>query len=408
MKALRLAVAIPGIALLAWLGWTIIQVTRADALADGDPEVALEIDPDHARALLQLAREQLDAKDYDAATASARHVLRVEPGQGDAFAILALAAIGRGDANADELTRIALQRAPRDIDVRTQALLRALQGGDMTTAALQVDAMLRLSPRRGELLYPAMASQTMVPAFRQALLQRLALSPAWEGAFLRYVATKGAPEAVERIFGDLLEQDLLSSQQMKQWLDRQLREGHWRQAHDHWADMLDLRPGDIPLVYDGGFDADATGLGFDWRLDKRPGVFSTLETTHDGDRVAHFHFIGRPAPGGDLRQALLLSPGSYRIALRARGEFLHSEQGLEWVVRCEGGAIVATLGPLQGTFAWRQWTREFEVPSERCPGQWLELRNPAVRGSAQQVSGDLWIDDIAIAPVAPPPTPPTW
>lgn len=396
MKSLRLAIAIPAIALLVWLGWTIVQVTRADELAHDNPEAALEIDPDHARALLRLAQDQLEAKNYDAAAESARHVLREEPGQGDAFAILALAAVGRGDVNADEVTRIALQRAPRDIGVRTRALVEALQVGDMIGAAEQVDAILRLSPVRRETLYPAVASQTMVPAFKEALLDRLALAPGWGSAFLQYVASKGSMEAVERIFGGLHERKLLSSQQTRQWLDRQMREGWWQKAHEHWAAYLGVLPDDLPLVYDGGFDGNTTDVGFDWRRVKTPGVFSTLETTNEDGRVAHFHFIGRPASGGGLRQPILLSPGNYRISLRARGDFLHSDQGLQWVVRCQGGPIVAILGPFEGSFAWRQWAQEFEVPAERCAGQWVELRNPAVAGSAQQVSGDLWVDDVAI------------
>lgn len=396
MKALRLAIAIPGIAVLVWLGWTIIQVTRADELAHDHPEAALEIDPDHPQALLRLAKQQLEAKDYNAATATARHVLRVEPGQGDAFAILALAAIGRGDANVDELTQIALQRAPRDIDLRTKALVGALQGGDMAQAAMQVDAILRLSPRRGETLFPAMASQTMVPAFKEALLDRLALSPAWESKFLEYVVANSANEAVERIFQGLQSRDLLSHLQMKQWLDRQIRDGQWREAHEHWVLMLELASEDRPLVYDGGFDGDASGVGFDWRRTKAPGVFSYLTVASDGERVAHFHFIGRSSPGGNLRQAILLSPGRYRISVRTRAEFLHSDRGLEWVVRCERGPIVARLGPFKGSFSWRKWEQDFEIPTKRCRGQWLELKNPAVNGSAQQVSGDLWVDDVVI------------
>ena len=117
MRALRLPIALVGLVVLAWVGWTIVQSTRADELAGTNPAAALRIDPDHPQALLRLARQQLEAKDYGAATETARHVLRVEPGQGDAFAILALAAVGRGDDNAAELIAIAVQRAPRTLDV---------------------------------------------------------------------------------------------------------------------------------------------------------------------------------------------------------------------------------------------------------------------------------------------------
>ena len=148
----------------------------------------------------------------------------------------------------------------------------------------------------------------------------------------------------------------------------------------------------------GGADALARVVGEKlqglWKqpvvIDNKPGA--------SGTQAAHFHFIGRPAGGGGLQQPLLLAPGDYQLSLRAKAEFLHSEGGLQWIVRCAGGPTVAELGPLEGSFDWDTRRVAFTVPADRCPGQWLELRNPAVRGSAQVVSGDLWIDDIAIAP----------
>src|SRR5690606_24971784 len=86
----RIPLAIAGLVLMAWLAWTIIQVTRADALAETDPQAALRIDPDHPQALLRLAWRQLGDDQVDQAMATARHLLSVEPGQGDAFAVLAL------------------------------------------------------------------------------------------------------------------------------------------------------------------------------------------------------------------------------------------------------------------------------------------------------------------------------
>lgn len=406
MRALRLPIAIIGVAILCWVGWTIIQVTRADELARSDPAAALRIDPDHPQALLRLARQQLDAKDYDAATATARHVLKVEPGQGDAFAILALAAVGRGDDNATKLITIAVQRAPRTLDVRTQAMVTALKAGDLAGGMRQLDAMLRLSPRRGEILFPAMAQQTADPAFARVLVDTLAKRPPWRRGFLGSLAAKGTPPgAMDRIYAGLQKRDSLTEPEVRGWLNQILREGRWGEAYALWIGTLDPKPSQLPAVYNGGFEQPATDMGFDWHTPRAAGVFTSLEpvTGATGAQAAHFHFIGRPAASGGLRQPLLLAPGEYRLSLRAKAEFLHSEQGLQWVVRCAGGKTLATLGPLEGNFDWQARTEAFEVPATDCPGQWLELVNPAVRGSAQVVSGDLWIDDITIAPATPTP-----
>ena len=61
---------------------------------------------------------------------------------------------------------------------------------------------------------------------------------------------------------------------------------------------------------------------------------------------------------------------------------------------------LATSPPLQGTFDWRSIEMDVVVPDADCPGQWLRLRNPVPAGSIQQVSGELWFDDVAIQPAS--------
>src|SRR5690606_2969053 len=311
MRALRIPVAILGVALLGWLGWTIVQVTRADELAHDHPEAALRIDPNHPQALLRLARKQLDTKQYDAAMATARHLLSVEPGQGDAFTIIALAAVGRGDDNSEALMRIALQRAPRDLDVRTQAMVAALQKGDLAEGMKQLDAMLRLSPKRGQFLYPAMAQQAMDSAFAAALVATLARNPPWRRSFLASLGGKGTPEAVDHVYAGLEAQGALSEPEIKRWLDRKLRDNQWGEAYALWTGTLDPRPDRLPAVYNGSFEQDPTSIGFDWQKTNTKGVFSALEPASGaGDtRAAHFRSIGPPPAGGDLRQRRLLAPG---------------------------------------------------------------------------------------------------
>ena len=394
----RIVPALLALPLMAWVGWTIVQATRADALAPTDPMAALGIDPDHPQALLRVAREHLRQQRYDAATETARHLLAVEPGQGDAFAVLALAAVGRKEANADALVDIALQRAPRSLAVRTQAMVAALTEGDQEEGMRQLDAMLRLSPRRGAVLFPAMAQQTMVPAFEEALIEVLAKAPPWKRDFMKVLAQEGHADAMDRVYADLRERRLLDDVELGRWIDRRMGDGRWRDAHALWLGTLEGARTPLSAVYNGGFEADPTSRGFDWRRTSGAGVFTSFEAVPGatGARAAHFRFIGRPAAKGNLRQALLLAPGKYRLQLRARAEFLHSEQGLEWQVRCEGGPVIAKLGPIEGSFEWTPMDVTFDVPRDRCPGQWLHLSNPAVRGSAQQVTGDLWTDDVEI------------
>jgi hypothetical protein len=396
---LRAGLAIVVLVILGWIGWTAVQATRADNLAAEDPVAALRLDPDHPQALQKLAWRQFGRGENDAATATARHLLTVEPGQGDAFAVLALAALRRGDANATALMRIALQRAPRDTELRAQAAARILKAGDVGGAMSQIDALLRLSPDTGPVLFPALADQARDPRFAGVLGATLARDPPWRGPFLVALDRSGKPAAIDNVLGWLQQHGEMSDVETARWLDRMIADGRWGDAFAHWLGLLGSGVARVPAVRDGGFEEEPSQLGFGWRNDSVHGVVAELEAGAGtrGSRAAHFHFIGQAARG-NLRQALFLPPGRYRLTLRARGDFLRSDQGLRWTIRCDKGAQIAQTDALDGSFDWRALETPFEVPATKCPGQWLELTNPAVAGSAQQVSGDLWTDDIAITP----------
>ncbi len=402
MKPVRIPVAILGVLLLAWIGWTVVQTTRADFLAESDPEAALRLDPDHPQALLRLAWRQLGSGDNDAATAIARHLLAVEPGQGDAFAVLALAAARRGDADAQQLARIALQRAPRNRDLRATEAAALLKSGNLAGAMAQIDALLRLTPSRGKTLFPALAQQAQDRRFADALGATLAKAPPWRRAFLVVFNQKASATALDQVYVWLEKRGELSNDEVARWLNRLLADGHWGEAYAHWIGTLGpVGATRLTPVHDGGFNLDPDGLGFGWRNEPVPGVFTDIEAGAgpDSSRAAHLHFIGRPAASGNLRQALLLAPGRFRLAFKVRTDSLRSDQGLQWIVRCDKGLALAKVKISDGSRNWQSLFTEFEVPDEKCPGQWLELRNPAVSGSAQEVSGDIWIDDMAITPV---------
>jgi hypothetical protein len=369
-----------------------------DSLAATHPESALRLDPDHPQALLTRAWEQIAKGDDIGATATAKHLLQVAPGEGDAFAVIALAAARQHQPGAVKLLSIAARRAPRVPQVRAQLAAMLLQAGDLPGAMTQVDALLRLEPQRGPQLFPALAQQAQDPRFADALAATLARYPLWRRGLLASLAAKGPPAAVDNVYSRLQKLGGLAPEETGHWLDGLMNQGRWGDAFAAWFGTLNPPPARLPSVRNGGFEDEIEGLGFGWRNDAVPGAFADIEAGagRKGSRAAHLHFIGRPAARGNLRQALLLSPGRYRLSLGARAEFLQSDQGLQWVVRCDKGAEIVALDAMEGSFDWRTLSADFEVPATRCDGQWLELRNPAATGAAQRVDGDLWTDDVAV------------
>ena len=323
---------------------------------------------------------------------------------GDAFGDLAVAA--QSDPDRDRvrmLHELAVRRDPRDMRIRLWLAEQALASGAYAEGLDHLDVMLHLGS--SDLVHPLlgeMAKWTADPAFAEALAVKLAEDPVWRGhmvAKLRQGMSDPGPSAV---LGHLQASGTLDSTEFRHWLDALISAGQYGLAYAHWVASLDLAPGQsLPMLWNGDFERPATGVGFDWRIGGATGSYTQLEPTAGTDgRAARLVFLGRRVERADLAQAMALVPGAYLLSWRAKGAALRSDQGLQWTVTCgAGGRPIAASVALQGSFSWTPGKLRFQVPAN-CPGQWLHLSNPAPRGSAQIVSGELWVDDLTIRPVA--------
>ncbi len=86
------------------------------------------------------------------------------------------------------------------------------------------------------------------------------------------------------------------------------------------------------------------------------------------------------------------------LRLRARTEGLRSDQGLEWRLSCSDGRTpIASGARVREARDWVQLELAFTVPEgEGCEGQWLRLVNPAPRGVAQTLRGEVHYADIHV------------
>ena len=184
------------------------------------------------------------------------------------------------------------------------------------------------------------------------------------------------------------------------WIGWLMDRGQWSEAYGYWAGRAAQRGGRLPLAYNGDFAEVPGNAGFDWRLRPSAGTTTRFEPDARGGHVALMEFSGRSVERAELQLPVLLAPGSYRLRLRQRAQQLRSEQGLAWELTClEGGAPLARIEGVGGTFGWRSVDTTFTVPPSKCAGQWLRLVNPLPAGRAQRVSGQLWADDFSLEPV---------
>lgn len=385
--------------------WRVIVITQADRWAEEAPPRALRWAPDHPVALLALAERQLADGQHEQAVASARRLVAVEPLEGRGFRVLAEAAHQSGDASqALALYTIAARRSPRDIAARAWLTQHHLDNGDFRAALEQIDKILRIAPKQQATLLPILAQLARDPKFAEELARSLQQRPQWRERFLTVLQKQGDAPATQRVMSALQQEGGLSDAEFDRWIDQLIAQGRWGEAYSRWAGTLATRGLRLTPVYNGQFETDPSSRGFDWRVTRIPGVGVEFVTDSGAaGRVAHLSFRSRPVPRANIEQPLLLAPGDYELRMNIRADALRSDRGLEWVVLCAGvAAPIAASERLGGTFARRSLVTGFTVPSSGCAGQWLQLRNPAPTGSAQFVSGDVWVDDVTVTPAVSP------
>ena len=385
----------------AWAGWRVLGQLQAERYANTNPARALRWQPEDPRALLALAERQLAGGHLSDARATARRLLAHEPLQGEAFRILAEASERSGDrAEALGLYRIAARRAPRDQAARIWLARHALQQGHLAEALVQIDALLRMSPRRSDVLFPALVQLAQDPAFAEALAQTLAHDPPWRNGLMARLRDprRGNPQAAGLVMQALQARGALADDDYARWLDSLIAQGRWGEAYARWAGRAVKIDGRLPRLYNGDFSLDPTNAGFDWRTRRVPGVLLQFEpAAGQPGQAAYFQFLGRRIPSAGLEQPLLLAPGRYRLAFRVRSQALRSEMGLQWQLACAGPAgVVARSDAIDGNQGWREMHMEIGIPEAGCPGQWLRLVNPVPAGPAQRIEGQLWVADMQL------------
>ena len=398
--ALRNGMLAAVVLLALFAGWRVVGQMQAERYAKTDPERALSWRPNHPVALRTLAERQLKADQLQQAQDTARRLLAHEPLQGIGFRYLAQVAEKQGRKDeAFKLYRIAERRAPRDLITRAWLAQRHLERDELEPALEQVDRILRMEPRRAGNINPVLVQLAQDPAFASALARKLATSPPWRGATLAAFRDPktGNPDANGRIMEALQANGGLTKAEYDRWLDSLIAQGRWGEAYARWAGEAAKASGRLPLVYNGDFALPLSGSGFDWRQRRVPGVLLAFEHASGADGpAAYLRFLDRRVAAAGLEQPLFLSPGRYRLSARMRAQGLRSATGLQWTLACVGkGGVVARLDPVNGNLPWQDFVTDFTGPSG-CQGQWLRLLNPVASGSAQRVSGELWVDDVRI------------
>jgi hypothetical protein len=402
-----IALCLTGLA-LAWIAWRVLTLGMAEHLARRDPGAALAWRAGNSEALLLRFGPQGDASiDPALQVATARAGIRAAPLDGRGYRLLAhQAELGQDLASAEKLYGLAAARGPRDVPSLSWMTNRALARGDYVHAFANIDQLLRVQPELLSKLTLVLISLVDKAPVQDDLANLLQKSPPWRSDFLaRLINFSKNNTALFSLIERLrLTPPGLSDVELSKWLDRLGYDRAWGAAYLIWVQSLPLDAQQhIGNVYNGDFELEPSGSGFDWRFASIPGArISREQVTGAGGQMAlRVDFEDRRVPFKNVSQLLALAPGKYRLQGRSRLDDLRSERGLVWTLTCaEGGRVIAESEPMTGHHAWRDFAVDVGVPEDSCGGQWLTLRVPARIPAEQLIGGTAWFDDLQIQSVS--------
>ena len=262
--------------------------------------------------------------------------------------------------------------------------------------------LLRTRPETSAQLFPLLVQLAENPAARPLLQPLLADPPEWWDQFFAYAAVKATrPETSVFLYQKRNRHGTLPvAEEQRAYLDRLWKENRWLEAYLAWLNGLDERQTKVlGHVYNGGFEAPVTHLGFDWRMSSpRGATVETIETYGTrGGKALYVSFNGERVRFQHVFQYLFLDAGRYRLQGRGRPDSLKAERGLRWRVRCSGAnALLAESEPFVGSDEWRNFAVEFTVPDQGCPAQLLRLELDGRVELDFEAQGGAWFDDLAI------------
>ena len=387
-----IALAVCGLVVALWLGWSAIEPNLQQA-CQWQQWPYLNRCPDLAR--------QTEAQQVQALRA------QINANPGDALSYAALATFSQLPQGIPGLDSQAVLAAAGRLAPQNRHVLRLLanQAIERRQWPEAADALVRLSLLQGD----AAATRALAVMVAQsghdkaqlaALVTQLKTDNRWLARVLASMPAAKLPvvQAMPLIQQSMALQRL--QPELGQMLVRQLiAEGVWLDAYAIWLHLWQ-RP--LGLLFNGSFEQDFVPDGFDWNLNGgntyRAGARVMQPNMAERGRVLQVEFTGRTIAQPVLSQLLVLAPGQYQLSGNYRSGNLRSEGGLAWVFSCAADRRELSRSAALGTSGgqWEKFDVALTLPPDCGLGVRLSLQTFAPYESTTGLRGEVQFDDLAL------------
>ena len=175
----------------------------------------------------------------------------------------------------------------------------------------------------------------------------------------------------------------------------------WRQALVAGGHPDEANTG-TSVVFNGGFEFDATGGGLDWHLVPTPGVAYDYDSAnaHSGKRALRLTFDGDQNPNiQSVSQNVIVQPNtSYHFEGYIRTAGITTESGVRFTIAFAGAPRASLmLENFTGDHPWEKVTADFTTAAD-CHLIVLGLYRAKSSRFSNSLAGTAWVDDVTIVP----------
>lgn len=180
------------------------------------------------------------------------------------------------------------------------------------------------------------------------------------------------------------------------YADYLLARGDTQTARDIWAGIY---PGEdvSVLVWNGGFEYDPVGKGFDWKIRRSDSVDADYDYRKktEGYRSLRIKFSGKEnIDWKGVSQTVAVEPGArYALTWVAASSDITTRNGVTVEVYCRG--FRAESDSYTGSSDWETQRLEFDAPDD-CPTVKIGLRREKSYRLDNLISGEFWLDDVTM------------
>ena len=303
----------------------------------------------------------------------------------------------------EKLMKAAVERSMLESIAVYWMMRKSFQDQNYKEALRYADILMRTRPQALSYIMPIMGKTAEIPKGSDDLKLLLAKNPPWRPQFFAYFprSITDARTPLDILLSVKESANPPSAAELKPYLDFLIQHGFFELAYYTWLQFLPPEQlAQTGHLYNGGFDAQPSGMPFDWVLTKGTGVTPQVVAKSDkpGERALNLRFGPGRVDYREVTQLIMLVPGAYQFQGSYKSDIV-SERGLEWRIVCASKEQdILGRGPVsRGTTAqWQGLEFSFTVPEAGCPAQYVKLVFDARSASEKFISGNIWFDDFKI------------